>query len=58
MTIAKEKPTKPTVAVAEPVPAEEWELKTTVTRTPTPIVEACGSSDGCGHTCASACASS
>ncbi|MFE6894817.1 FxLD family lantipeptide [Streptomyces sp. NPDC057694] len=54
---ATEKPTQPTTAVAEPVPAEEWELSTTITRTPTPIVEACGTGDGCRKTCASACTS-
>ncbi|QKW66059.1 FxLD family lantipeptide (plasmid) [Streptomyces sp. NA03103] len=40
------------------MPVEEWELDTTVTRTPTPIVEACGTGDGCAKTCASSCASS
>nr|WP_202455230.1 FxLD family lanthipeptide [Streptomyces sp. SID8367] len=58
MIAAEKKPSKPTAAVAEPVPADEWELKTTITRAPTPIVAACGTSDGCGSTCASACASS
>ncbi|MBQ0887784.1 FxLD family lanthipeptide [Streptomyces sp. RM72] len=41
-----------------PVSGDEWELDTTVTRAPTPIVEACGTGDGCAKTCASSCASS
>ncbi|MFJ8806077.1 FxLD family lantipeptide [Streptomyces sp. NPDC102490] len=51
-------PPQPTAAMAEPLPVEEWELITTVTRAPTPIVEACGTGDGCAKTCASSCASS
>ncbi|MEW2425734.1 FxLD family lantipeptide [Streptomyces nigra] len=35
-----------------------WELTTTVTTSPVPIVEACGTGDGCAGTCASSCASS
>jgi FxLD family lantipeptide len=38
--------------------SDEWELDTTITRTATPIVEACGTGDGCASTCASSCASS
>uniref|UniRef100_UPI003F495982 FxLD family lanthipeptide n=1 Tax=Streptomyces sp. CA-141956 TaxID=3240051 RepID=UPI003F495982 len=38
-------------------PLDEWELDTTVTKSPTPIVDACGTSDGCASTCASSCAS-
>ncbi|TQL23569.1 FxLD family lantipeptide [Streptomyces sp. SLBN-134] len=58
MSIATHQPAPPPAVLTEPVPAEEWELKTTVTRTPTPIVEACGTGDGCASTCASSCASS
>ncbi len=36
----------------------DWELTTTVTASPVPIVEACGSGDGCQSTCASSCISS
>ncbi|MFJ9862376.1 FxLD family lantipeptide [Streptomyces albogriseolus] len=36
----------------------DWELTTTVTASPVPIVEACGSGDGCKSTCASSCISS
>ncbi|GAA2345115.1 FxLD family lantipeptide [Streptomyces kunmingensis] len=50
---------QPAVSLAPPVPADdEWELQTTITRTPTPIVEACGTGDGCAPTCASSCISS
>ncbi|CAM5253115.1 FxLD family lantipeptide [Streptomyces griseomycini] len=38
--------------------SDEWELTTTITRAPTPIVEACGTNDGCAASCASSCASS
>jgi FxLD family lantipeptide len=41
-----------------PLPDDEWELVTTITHTPTPIVEACGTNDGCKPSCASSCASS
>ncbi|WP_405698322.1 FxLD family lantipeptide [Streptomyces coelicoflavus] len=60
MSIPTYQPPQPTAAFAEPMsmPVEEWELKTTVTRAPTPIVEACGTGDGCAKTCASSCASS
>ncbi|MET9820641.1 MULTISPECIES: FxLD family lanthipeptide [unclassified Streptomyces] len=58
MPIPTYQPPQPTAALAGPVPAEEWELDTTVTRAPTPIVEACGTGDGCAKTCASSCASS
>ncbi|MBF8171494.1 FxLD family lanthipeptide [Streptomyces olivaceus] len=58
MSIPTYQPPQPTTAVAEPLPAEEWELDTTVTRAPVPIVEACGTGDGCAKTCASSCASS
>ncbi|MEU9602418.1 FxLD family lanthipeptide [Streptomyces sp. NPDC048109] len=58
MPIPTYRPPQPTEAVAEAVPVEEWELDTTVTRAPTPIVEACGTGDGCAKTCASSCASS
>ncbi|WP_108987711.1 FxLD family lanthipeptide [Streptomyces coelicoflavus] len=58
MSIPTYQPAQPADAVAEPVPVEEWELDTTVTRAPTPIVEACGTGDGCAKTCASSCASS
>ncbi|MFI9149483.1 hypothetical protein [Streptomyces sp. NPDC053367] len=37
---------------------DEWELDTTITHAPTPITEACDSSDGCAASCASSCASS
>lgn len=62
VSIPTYQPAPTTTAIAEsvpvPVPAEEWELDTTVTRAPTPIVEACGTGDGCAKTCASSCASS
>ncbi|MFF0698333.1 FxLD family lantipeptide [Streptomyces tendae] len=35
-----------------------WELETTITRTAVPIVEACGTNDGCAASCASSCTSS
>ncbi|MFJ7773220.1 FxLD family lantipeptide [Streptomyces sp. NPDC097107] len=38
--------------------SDEWVLDTTITRTPTPIVEACGTNDGCAPSCASSCTSS
>ncbi|MFE5754686.1 FxLD family lanthipeptide [Streptomyces massasporeus] len=37
---------------------DEWELDTTITHSPKPIVEMCGTGDGCRKTCASSCASS
>ncbi|MBQ0967512.1 FxLD family lanthipeptide [Streptomyces sp. RK23] len=40
------------------MPIEEWELDTSVTRAPAPIVEACGTGDGCAKSCASSCVSS
>ncbi|MFJ7239034.1 FxLD family lantipeptide [Streptomyces olivaceus] len=60
MSITTHQPPRPAAAVAEsvPVPAEDWELHTTVTRAPVPIIEACGTGDGCAKTCASSCASS
>ncbi|MGX1268069.1 FxLD family lanthipeptide [Streptomyces phaeoluteigriseus] len=47
-----------TTTVEAPLSDGEWELDTTITRTPTPIVEACGTGDGCAASCASSCASS
>ncbi|MFF0794622.1 FxLD family lanthipeptide [Streptomyces spiralis] len=41
-----------------PLSDAEWELDTVITHSPTPIVEACGTGDGCASTCASSCASS
>ncbi|MFE0654583.1 FxLD family lantipeptide [Streptomyces sp. NPDC059534] len=38
-------------------PLGEWELDTTITQSPTPIVDACGTNDGCAASCASSCAS-
>ncbi len=58
MPIATHQSHQPPAGLTEPVPAEEWELETTITRTPVPIVEACGTGDGCAKTCASSCASS
>ncbi|MDA5145872.1 FxLD family lantipeptide [Streptomyces sp. AD681] len=60
MSIPTHQPPQPTAAVAEsvPVPIEEWELDTSVTRAPAPIVEACGTGDGCAKSCASSCVSS
>ncbi|MFD7459202.1 MULTISPECIES: FxLD family lanthipeptide [unclassified Streptomyces] len=45
-------------ALDAPLSDDEWELETTITHSPTPIVEACDTSDGCKKTCASSCASS
>lgn len=36
---------------------DDWDLNTTVTQTPTPVIDMCDSSDGCGSTCASSCTS-
>ncbi|GAA0914208.1 FxLD family lanthipeptide [Streptomyces thermoalcalitolerans] len=36
---------------------EDWELTTTITQTPIPVVEACDTNDGCKPSCASACVS-
>lgn len=58
MLIATYQPPRPPAVLTGPVSAEEWELETTITRTPVPIVEACGTGDGCAKTCASSCASS
>lgn len=44
--------------IEAPLSDDEWELTTTITHSPTPIVEACDTSDGCAKTCASSCASS
>ncbi|MEW2253270.1 FxLD family lanthipeptide [Streptomyces sp. NPDC006975] len=38
--------------------ADEWELDTAITHSPTPVVEACGTNDGCKPSCASSCTSS
>ena len=53
-TLEPQQSTEPT----EALPVDAWELTTTVTTSPVPIVEACGSGDGCKSTCASSCASS
>lgn len=47
---------QPIASTAAPV--DEWELTTTITRSPVPIVEACGTDDGCATSCASSCTSS
>jgi FxLD family lantipeptide len=46
-----------TPTVAGPL-EDDWELDTTITHSPKPIVEMCGTGDGCAKTCASSCASS
>ncbi|MER5599904.1 FxLD family lanthipeptide [Streptomyces sp. NPDC002265] len=42
----------------DPLFEDEWELHTTITATPTPVIEMCDTSDGCKKTCASSCTSS
>ncbi|MDI3102054.1 FxLD family lanthipeptide [Streptomyces sp. AN-3] len=46
-----------TTTVEAPL-SDEWELDTTITRSPAPIVEACDTNDGCASSCASSCTSS
>ncbi|WP_330342605.1 FxLD family lantipeptide [Streptomyces sp. NBC_00557] len=44
--------------IEAPLSSDEWELETTITTSPTPIVDMCDTSDGCAKSCASSCASS
>ncbi|MFF4575687.1 FxLD family lantipeptide [Streptomyces sp. NPDC001410] len=44
--------------VEVPLSGDEWDLNTTITTSPTPIIEMCDTSDGCAKTCASSCTSS
>ncbi|MGW3635246.1 FxLD family lanthipeptide [Streptomyces sp. NPDC005122] len=48
--------TAPLDSVEVPL-VDEWDLDTTITHSPTPIVDGCDTSDGCESSCASSCAS-
>ncbi|MGW2301140.1 FxLD family lanthipeptide [Streptomyces sp. NPDC001809] len=50
--------TPPVMAnVALPDTVSDWELELTIISSPTPVPVDCGSGDGCGSSCASACVS-
>jgi FxLD family lantipeptide len=55
-TATEIKPVGTTADTTTTIP-DEWQLDIAITDSPTVVPADCGTNDGCGSTCASACAS-